>query len=481
MLKQASEQVTLRRVSCAELQRPWSERGIGQDVGPRVLRPVLCPRCEQLRRDAGSGSQRVLPAESFERLLRNPCDSFGRCALAALNTLEKHFWKTSQDSRWGPLSAYFCAAVRANEVPVLQYMAHLHPELLGSHGFDVFDHVSNQGAGRPSPCALRRTPVLAVAVHALALGSASGALSFLLQARADVNASDREGWTALQLASYLGHRASLEVLLRARKEVRDVKLWSLKPVQLAAAQGHQDCLELLLEKRASAETAPAGWMMSTMPRVAHADPKKVWYQQIILERLGKSACKKPLGGLSALHLAALGGYSGCVRALLQAAGDPNTFTEQGASPLQLCVKKWSQNEAGHAPFSNSPDFQGVWDALLEAGASDQPSSGHDTALHSLAFHWSSICPEKTRAVGARLIDAGSRLDARGSSGGTPLHFAVNGRNWAMCCLLLERRADPSLKNDAGRCVWDLPILEDPGKWPNADGLTCRTFLSSLRH
>ena len=40
-----------------------------------------------------------------------------------------------------------------------------------------------------------------------------------------------------------------------------------------------------------------------------------------------------------------------------------------------------------------------------------------------------------------------------------------GENWAMCELLLERRADPSLQNDASRCVWDLPILKEGGQWP----------------
>ena len=471
VLKQASEQVTLRRVKCAELQRPWSERGIGQDLGGRVLRPVLCPRCEQLRRDL-NGSQRVLPADNFEKMLRRHCDSFECCVLAALNTLEKQFWKTQDDSRWRPLSAYFCAAVRANEIPVLQYMAHLHPELLRVHGFDVFDHFSNYSAGRPSLSALRKTPVLGVGVTATASGSA-GALQFLLQARADVNASDREGWNAQQLASYHGNCTALELLLQMRTKY--VKAWSLKPLQLAAAQGHRDCVELLLEKRASADATPAGWKMNAMPLVTHADPKKAWYQQMILERFGKSACQKPLGGLTALHLAALSGHSDCARSLLRGAADPNALIEHGASALQLCIKKWSQHKGGHAQFSKSADFQGVFDALLEAGASDELGPGHNTALHSLAMHWAGVCEEETRAVGTRLIDAGSKLNARGSSGGTPLHFAVNGRNWPMCCLLLERRADPSLQNDAGRCIWDLPILEDPGKWPNEDGEKCRQY------
>ena len=476
VLKQASEQVTLRRVKCAELQRPWSERGIGQDLGARVLRPVLCLRCEQFRRDL-NGSQRVLPANNFEKMLRRHCDSFECCVLAALNALEKQFWKVQGESRWGPLSAYFCGAVRANEIPVLQYMAHLHPELLRPYGFEVFDHFSNYRAAMPSLSALRKTPVLGVAVTATAPGSVA-ALQFLLQAKADVNATDREEWNAQQLASYLGNYTALELLLRMR--TKDVKVWSLKPLQLAAAQGHQDCVELLLEKRASAEATPAGWKMKVMPPVTHADPKKAWYQQMILERFGKSACQKPLGGLTALHLAALSGHSGCVRSLLRGAADPNALIEHGASALQLCVKKWSQHKGGHAQFSKSADFQGVFDALLEAGACDELGPGNNTALHSVAMHWAGVCEKEARAVGTRLIDAGSKLNARGSSGGTPLHFAVNGRNWPMCCLLLERRADPSLQNDAGRCIWDLPILEDPGKWRNEDGEKCRRYLLGLR-
>ena len=88
--------------------------------------------------------------------------------------------------RWAPLGAFFCAAVRANSVGVLQFMAHLHPELITVRGFDAFENGSYYGRGVPSASSLRRTPALAVAAGVEGPDASESAMVFLLQARADI-------------------------------------------------------------------------------------------------------------------------------------------------------------------------------------------------------------------------------------------------------------------------------------------------------
>ena len=164
ILNKASEQVKSHHMGVGELQRPWRKCGAFQTLGKRVLRPVLCKRCEKYRkRGAAEQCQGLLTAEGFSKILGN-CQDFESCALAALNALEAHFMAEPDDQqKWAPLSAFYCSAIRTDACTVLQFMTHLHPELVKFHGFDAFDYANYHNRGTPSASALRRTPVLAVA------------------------------------------------------------------------------------------------------------------------------------------------------------------------------------------------------------------------------------------------------------------------------------------------------------------------------
>ncbi|CAE7227209.1 Ank2 [Symbiodinium necroappetens] len=497
ILQLACDQVRRRTGNAAkgvvsQLQRPWIQRGDGQNLARHVLRPILCHRCQDFRRGKDlpqdmHQASRILTAEGFAKILesRSPCASGASkelCALAALNGLEA---RQLEDPHPEALSAFFCAAARANAVPVLRFMLHLHPELIGHLGYDAFDYASHYLGGRPTVSAARRTPVLAVAASA---GCSREALEFLLVARADVTARDCEEWTAHHHASFEGACSSLATLLKSSGSAQSAEAWALTPLHLAASAGHADCVRLLLLNGTSPDEAtPEGWRPSELEKVIHADPKAVQHQHVILRQLGQSQMGKPLGRLRPLHLAAAAGHLDCVEALLQARADANVLTEGDLTALLLCLKKWHlqldkpKKLDGKRLRNEHKDHAGIFDALLAAGARDIFQDGCETGLHAVAFHWGSVDPPVAIEVASRLIDeAQSSIHARARAGGTPLHWAVNGRNWALCSLLLERRADPSIRNDMERAVWDLPILEESGQWRNADGELCRKKLKELR-
>ena len=175
-----------------------------------------------------------------------------------------------------------------------------------------------------------------------------------------------------------------------------------------------------------------------MPRISHAD-SKVWYQRIILQRLGPAESSKNFGRCNLAtpgHSKWIFWLRGCPAASTRSA--KLCIRRVDYLHFSLCVKKWNMplNKAGGTQrFKHSTcckmDFTGVFDALLEAGVRDNslPQDAKvETALHALAFHWGKVCPQQTRKIGIRLIEeAKSQFDAPGPSGGTPLHFAVNGR------------------------------------------------------
>ena len=314
------------------------------------------------------------------------------------------------------------------------------------------------------------------------------ALECLLALRADVTARDVEEWTAHHYASYRGQRESLEILLK-HAACPSSEPWALTPLHLAAAQGHADCVQLLLQHGAYSPntSAPLSWRPAQLQQVMHADPQEVGFQKVLLEQLGRSKASQPLGGLTALHLASAFGHLACVETLLQASGDPNASTENHLTALLLCVKKWHlplgkpKNLGAKRLRGQYQEHEGVFGALLSAGASDDIPAGRETGLHAVAFHWAAVDPSLAKKVGSKLLDsANSNIHARAEKGGTPLHWAVNGRNWALCSLLLERRADPSIQNDVGRSVWDLPVLKEEGQWQNADRKLCCQTLLNLR-
>eukprot|EP00933_Yihiella_yeosuensis_P041486 TRINITY_DN3587_c0_g2_i2.p1 TRINITY_DN3587_c0_g2~~TRINITY_DN3587_c0_g2_i2.p1 ORF type:complete len:213 (+),score=38.46 TRINITY_DN3587_c0_g2_i2:303-941(+) len=179
-----------------------------------------------------------------------------------------------------------------------------------------------------------------------------------------------------------------------------------------------------------------------------------------------------LGGMMPQHLAAMKGQALCLKPLLGAGVDPRKPASSGRTALHFCIKSWAMNRHHRSDVSGGspdPDFSLTFKILIEAGAAacmaqSCKSSGIETPLHLVAFHWggnkqSESSHSKCIDIAEHLLDAdASSLNALARKGGSPLHWAVNGRNFKMVEYLLEKRADPLIQNDAGRSVLELPVL-----------------------
>ena len=84
----------------------------------------------------------------------------------------------------------------------------------------------------------------------------------LLQSKADVNATDRLGETALHSAAWSGHRETVEHLVRFNIDLNKTNLDGRTALHLAALQGHDELTDFLLESGASSRIPDADGLLA---------------------------------------------------------------------------------------------------------------------------------------------------------------------------------------------------------------------------
>src|SRR5712691_13253470 len=92
------------------------------------------------------------------------------------------------------------------------------------------------------------------------------AVTSLLRERADVNATQPDGATALGWAVYLGATETAELLLAAGANVNKADEYGETPLTLACANGDASLVEKLL--KAGADAKAARWDGETAPMIA---------------------------------------------------------------------------------------------------------------------------------------------------------------------------------------------------------------------
>ncbi len=194
-----------------------------------------------------------------------------------------------------------------------------------------------------------RTPLL----MAVALKQ-EGIFKFLLASGADVNRTDRDGFSPLFLACYFGLAEWTEPLIRKGAEINaHANFLGYSPLHAATRGGHNGCIEKLLANGARLDLRD---VVGNTPLLLAAANGRAEAVGLLLAK-GASPLDHDGMGSTALHLAAMAGNEPIVRALLEKGAAVNDTNRYGGSPLSIAARE------GH---------DAVVKILLAAGAKMSP-------------------------------------------------------------------------------------------------------------
>jgi ankyrin repeat protein len=243
----------------------------------------------------------------------------------------------------------------------------------------------------------------------------------LLKHRADVNAAQADGMTALHWAAYHDDPRTAALLIGAGASAKAANRYGVTPLSLACTNGNTEVVELLLKAGADPNATLRGGETALMTAARTGKPGPV---KALLAR-GADVNARDRNGQTALMWAAAEGHAEVVSLLLAAKADFKTPTPAGFTPLLFAAREGRLD---------------VVRVLIEAGA------------------------DVNEAVRSR------RAAARGPRPGTSaLHLAVENGHFELAIALVRAGADP----DDQRCGYAplhmISWVRKPNRGDSEDG------------
>jgi ankyrin repeat protein len=247
------------------------------------------------------------------------------------------------------------------------------------------------------------------------------AFAALLRAKADVNAVQPDGATALAWAVHLGERRMAEALLDSGAKANTTDEYGETPVTLAAANGDAALVQRLVA--AGGNASAARWNGETAVMIAAGAGSLEAVRQLVLDGADVNAAE-PRGGQTALMWAAAEGHRDVVAGLVELGANVDAASRTGFTPLVFAAIK--------------DDVASV-NTLLAAGANP------DVVLLSGAKPIIVAMQYRHTAVATALLEGGADINVRDRGGHTTLHLAAQVGDMNLVRALLARRADPNAR------------------------------------
>jgi ankyrin repeat protein len=287
--------------------------------------------------------------------------------------------------------------------------------------------------------------VLAVAVAAIASLHAAGAVAPILEAarqgdraavrrlveqRADANAVEPDGTTALHWAVRANDREMVALLLRAGARVTAENRYGVTPIRLAAINGSAPMIEVLLAAGASARTANAEGetVLMTAARAGAVDVVK-----LLAARGADVNARERWFGENALMWAAAENHPAVVRTLAALGAD----LDAKSTFIDAPVLEFPKSGGPNMPFA-----RGGWTPLMYAAREGSIDAAR--ALAELGAKPNIVALPQTDVP---LTEA--FLKNADTVGTTALVYAIINAHFDLAAMLLEHGADPNIADHTG--------------------------------
>jgi ankyrin repeat protein len=256
------------------------------------------------------------------------------------------------------------------------------------------------------------------------------AVRSLLQEKADVNAAQVDGTTALHWAARLDDLETAELLIRAGANVSAANRVGATPLQLAAMNGNAAMIEKLVKAGAD-PNAPMTRYGDTALMIA-ARTGEIAAIKVLLDNGAQINAREIFGGTTALMWAVSERHVAAVQTLIDRGADVNI-----RSKYVPATGRGRPADRRDSPASPEQHASGELTALMFAAREDHLDSAR--ALVAAGADVKAIAADGKDAlalalfngsydVASFLIDNGANVNHADSWGFTPLFWAVDRRN-----------------------------------------------------
>ena len=273
------------------------------------------------------------------------------------------------------------------------------------------------------------------------------AVRALLAKRADPNAAEADGTTALHWAAHLDNLAAADRLIESGAHAEAANRYGVTPLWLACINGSGAMVERLLNAGADPNTAMAEGDTALMTAARTGSVAAV---RALLARGARVDAAENWKGQTALMWAAAGNNAAAIEALVEAGADVRARTKYRTVPLYQ-TGGFGRRAERNSDVTRQSGFMALHFAV-RAGALD--------------------------AVKA-LLKAGATLNDTTSDGTGVLVMAIASTHFELADWLLEQGADPNAAQQGWTPLHQIAYTRRPNTGVNNPGLVPRDALDSL--